>query len=62
MTSNNQSRASLVGSGSRKDLQPIELAGSQARSIAVGRIDQHAPLDVENAPASSDLGEFYLSK
>ena len=37
-----------------KDLQQIELARSQALLIAVGGVDQHAPLEIENAPGDAD--------
>src|SRR5260370_21599884 len=37
-----------------KDLQQIELARSHALLNAVGAGDQHAPLEIQNAPADPD--------
>ena len=37
-----------------EDLQQIELACGEALFIAVGRVDQYAPLKIENAPANAN--------
>jgi hypothetical protein len=37
-----------------KDLQQIELARSHALLNGVGGVDQHAPLEIENAPGDAD--------
>jgi hypothetical protein len=52
VTSNSQSR--IIGRfGSRRRSQEIEFTGSYRLLIAVGGVDQEAPLEIEHAPADA---------